>query len=275
MEKEETGRQPHTKLSDEDRAMFLAELRRTGNRKLASAAIGVEPRLMDQRRRHDPELDREWEEAAETAHRRFSGADGPFDFPEGTGPGMIRRGKNGRLQLVEPGEGRWCAEVQERFLDRLRATGNVRAAARAVGFSESAVWTRRRKHAALAQAMEEMLDEAELAMEYRIACMGGETMVAPQPVIASGAKQASAEPLDCRGASAPRNDDGVEAEAALPFDLDAAMRFLKWREEKRRGRGRRTPRAKPPSIEEVTEKIIRRVEAIERHRQRDAGGDHE
>jgi hypothetical protein len=52
--------------------------------------------------------------------------------------------------------------------------------------------------------------------------------------------------------------------------MDQALRFLKWREEKRRGR-RRTPRAKLPSIEDVTEKIVRRVEAIKRHRRRQAG----
>jgi hypothetical protein len=52
--------------------------------------------------------------------------------------------------------------------------------------------------------------------------------------------------------------------------MDQAMRFLKWREEKRRGRGRRAPVAAPPSIEAVTEMIVRRVEAIKRHRAREA-----
>jgi len=56
--------------------------------------------------------------------------------------------------------------------------------------------------------------------------------------------------------------------APIPFDPDFAMRFLKWREEKRRGGGRWAPRARPPSIEEITDKIVRKVEAIKRHRQR-------
>ncbi len=45
---------------------------------------------------------------------------------------MIRRGKRGRLQLVAAGEGRWSPEVEARFLEVLRQTGNVAAAARAV-----------------------------------------------------------------------------------------------------------------------------------------------
>jgi hypothetical protein len=52
--------------------------------------------------------------------------------------------------------------------------------------------------------------------------------------------------------------------------MDAAMRFLKWRQEKKAGRGRRDFRRvkPPPSIKEVTERIVRQVEAIKRHRAR-------
>ena len=97
--------------------------------------------------------------------------------------------------------------------------------------------------------LEEMLDEAELALEFRIASMGSNVVVGSVlPVVISEDHEVSPEPLD----------------------LDAAMRFLKWREERRRGRGRWAPRAKPPSIEEVTDKLVRRVEAIKRHRARGA-----
>jgi hypothetical protein len=213
---------------------------------------------MDQRREHDPALDRDWEAAAEAAHRRLSAASGPFDCArdrpfetrEGARLNMIRRGKKGRLQLVAAGESRWSAGIEERFKAALRESGNIRAAARAVGFSESAIWQRRQKWPAFAQMLEEMLDEAELALEFRIASMGS-NMVAGE-----------AHALDASN----DNEAGPQ-----PFDLDAAMRFLKWREERRRGRGRWAPQAKPPSIEAVTETLIRRVEAIKRHRGRGAG----
>jgi len=247
----EGERRPYRRLTAEERARFLAVLGETGNRKAAAAAIGVEPRSMDQRREHDAELDRDWEAAVEAAHRGLSGATGPFDCPQAGRLNMIKRGKKGRLQLVATGEDRWNAAVERRFLEAVRVCGSVRGAARAVGFSEGAVWDRRRKWPAFAAALEQLLDEAELALELRLASLGSNVVPAGDE---AGAGESEVAPIE-----------------SVPFDPDFAMRFLKWREEKRRGRGRWAPRAKPPSIEEVTEKIVRRVEAIKRHRQRGGG----
>ena len=55
-----------------------------------------------------------------------------------------------------------------------------------------------------------------------------------------------------------------------PFNPEFALRFLKWREEKRRGRGRRGRGGcgrREPSIEEVRDQVIRRISAIRRHRE--------
>jgi hypothetical protein len=237
------GGRRYARLGAGERARFLEVLGETGNRKAAAAAIGVEPRLMDQRRAHDPELDRDWEAAVVAAHAKLSGAAGPFDCPQMGKLNMIRRGKRGRLQLVAAGEGRWTAEVEARFKEALRACGNVRAAAGAVGFSESAVWQRRREWPVFAGMLEQLLEEAELTLELRIATMGSNVLAAEGTVTS-----------DCP--------------PAIPFDAEFAMRFLKWREEKRRGGGRWAPRARPPSIEEVTDKIVGRVMAIKRHRRR-------
>jgi len=120
----------------------------------------------------------------------------------------------------------------------------------AVGFSEGAVWERRRQWPAFAAMLEGLLEEAELALEPRIASMGSNALPAEEGMIIR----------DCPHAT------------PMPFDADFAMRFLRWREEKRRGRGRWAPRAKPPSIEEVTESIVRKVNAIKRLRQREEKG---
>jgi hypothetical protein len=250
----EGERRPYRRLTADERGRFLAVLRETGNRKAAAAAIGVEPRLMDQRREHDPELDRDWREAAEAAHRGLSEATGPFDCPQEDKFNTIRRGKGGRLQRVAAGDGRWTAGVERRFMAALRRFGSVRAAAHAVGFSEGAVWDRRRKWPAFAEKVEQLLDEAELELEFRIASMGSNLVPADDDSETEEAEEAEVAP-------AP----------PVPFDPDFAMRFLKWREEKRRGRGRWAPRAKPPTIEQVTEKIVRRVLAIKRHRERGGG----
>ena len=244
----EGKREPYRPLTAQERARFLEVLRETGNRKAAAAAIGVEPRLMDQRREHDPELDRDWREAAEAAHRGLSEATGPFDCPQDGRFNTIRRGKGGRLQRVAAGDGRWTVGVEKRFLAAVRRFGSVRAGARAVGFSEGTIWGRRRKWPAFAEKLEQVLDEAELELEFRIASMGSDVVPADDEAETEESEIAPAPPV--------------------PFDPDFAMRFLKWREEKRRGRGRWAPRSKPPSIEQVTEKIVRRVMAIKRHRER-------
>lgn len=246
------GREPYSPLSEEERARFLAVLRETGNRKAAAAAIGVDPRLMDQRRESDAELDRDWEAAVEDAHRGLSEATGPFDCPQSGRFNTIRRGKNGRLQRIAAGEDRWTAGVERRFLAALRQLGSVRAAAGAVGFSEGTVWNRRRKWPAFAEKIEQLLDEAELELQFRIATMGGNVVGAEDGAESEEAPVTKAAP-------------------ALPFDPDFAMRFLKWREERKRGRGRWAPRSKPPSIDQVSEKIVRRVLAIKR--QREKGGE--
>jgi hypothetical protein len=49
------------------------------------------------------------------------------------------------------------------------------------------------------------------------------------------------------------------------------MRFLKWREEKRRGGGRRDHRQpKPVTFEEAVDNVMRKIEAIDRHEKRKA-----
>ena len=137
---EDDGRRPYTRLGGEERALFLKVLRETGNRRAAAAAIGVEARLMDQRREHDPELDRDWRAALERGASRSGARQGAVRLSAGRQRNTIRRGRNGRLQLVAAGEERWSAAAEARFKEALRACGNVRAAAQAAGFSESAVW---------------------------------------------------------------------------------------------------------------------------------------
>lgn len=266
-------RRPYARLGADERARFLAVLAQTGNRRAASRAIGIDERLMDQRREYDAALDAEWEAAVEEADRRLSGAQGPFGCEPVAGLDMIKRGKGGRLQMVTAGKGRWSAQIETEFLERLRSCGNVRAAARAVGFTEGTVWARRRQWPAFAEAMEAVLEEAELALEYRIACMGnnvgggveGRDGRTPGPSL-EGRGEEGAPSLEGRGEEGASSMEAGPVVEPVAFDLDAAMRFLKWREEKRRGRGRWAPRGKPPSIEEVTEKLVRRVEAIKRHR---------
>jgi hypothetical protein len=248
MDEEQERRRPaaRMRLSPEKRAKFLEVLGQTGNRSAAAAAIGVEPRLMDQRRRFDPLLDRQWDEAIEQSQRRLAGANGPLDCIGGAEPMVIRRGKSGRLKLVKAGQRRWSGPVEENFFATLASCGNIAASARAVGFSESCIHQRRRKWPAFAERLDEALEDAEYEVEFQVA----------------------AEVRRMSRAKGPSQAGIAETDR---FDMDAAIRFLKWRDEKRQGYGRRGRSRKGPpdrTIEEARASIRRKIEAIERHENR-------
>jgi hypothetical protein len=149
------------------------------------------------------------------------------------------------------------------FIDVLRTCGNVAAAARAVGFSQSLIWQRRRAWPGFRQRMEEALEEAEVALEFRIACHGNN--------LPAGAEEEAEEgTVTFSHGGASMRDGGRKSDCPppQPFDHEFALRFLKWREEKRRGRGRRDHRRRPPpTIEEVRDEVVRRIRAIRRHRE--------
>lgn len=238
------------------RQKFLEVLAQTGNRRMAAEAIGFEPRLMDQRRQYDPLLDRQWSEALEQADRRLAGVDGAFDPASGEAPAVVvKRGSGGRLQLQRAGEKRWSKAVEDRFFAALGMCGNMAAAARAVGFSKSCIDQRRRKWPDFERRLEETLDDAEVEIEFRVAAQ------------VRGLRGPKADSRSARGGAVADPAAG-ESDSPPPLDMDAAMRFLKWRQEKKAGRGRRGRVPAPPSIEEVTERIVKRVQAIKRHRAR-------
>ncbi|HWH16743.1 MAG TPA: hypothetical protein VNT77_00165 [Allosphingosinicella sp.] len=229
------------------RARFLEVLALTGNLRAAAEEIGVHRRSVERRRDRDPAFAVDWAAAIEAATARLSEAQGQF---EGVSDGdfeMIRRGPGGRPQIVATGRGRWSKRIEDRFFAVLEATGNVSAAARAVGFTTQHIGERRRQWPAFARRWEEALEQAEAALEFRLVCLGNN--------------------LD---PSAPAG----EGRAAMPeppqekFDPQFALQFLKWREEKKAGRGRRGRAPREPGIEEVKESILRKIEAIERHRKR-------
>ena len=251
---------PKTRLSGEKRDRFLEVLSQTGNRRFAAQAIGVDARLMDQRREFDPALDAAWEQALEQADRRLAGAKGPLDT---SGMNVIKRGHSGRLQIVRAGPKRWSRPVEERFFAALAACGTISAAARSVGFSVSCIDQRRRKWPAFERRMEEALDAAEIEIEFRLATCSN------PPETDRGAGAGAAAHHDETPASAGTTEGGG---TTGKFDPDLALRFLRFREEKRRGLAKRRGRPPaPPAIEDVTEKILRRIAAIKRHRAREAG----
>ena len=253
-EKKKQG--PRMRLSQEKRERFFELLSQTGNRKSAAEAIGVDPRLMDQRREFDAAFDRAWTEALDQADRRLEGARGPLDT---SGMQVIKRGRDGRLQLVAAGAKRWSRPVEERFFAALSASGTISAAARAVGFSVNCIDLRRRKWPDFARRMEEALEAAEVEIEFRLA---------------DRSRGPAAERGSPGGGGAGEAGAGEAGAMAEKFDPDLALRFLRFREEKRRGRAKGRGRGPVPRrLEDVKESILQKLEAIARHRAREGGGE--
>lgn len=227
------------------RELYLEDLRRTGNHAAAARAAGITDGGARRYRKRKPEFQAECVEAEQEAQRRLAGAESPLDGTEEAAFESIRRGADGRLKIQALGKRRWSKRKEELFFEVLRECGNVAASARAAGVSAVAVWKRRREWPGFARRMEETLDEAEIALEYRVACLGTNWT----------------EEAELRNEQAP-----AEAPAEA-FDPDLALRFLKWRSDKRRG-ARGAVAALPPA-EEVRERILRKVAAIRKHKARE------
>jgi len=234
------------------RETYFAVLAETGNARAAAEAIGMDPSTLRSRRKRDPGFARDHEAALAAADAWLASAEAEAGLDEFE---AIRPGPGGRLQIVAIGKGHWTPVVERSFLALLRENGNMSASARTVGFTPETVWERRRKFPAFAAAIEATLEEAELALELRLAAQGNDLVPGGETAAAAAASPPPPPP---------------------PFDQEFALKFLKWREEKRAGRGRRGRGGRlvrnEPTIEEVRDEILRRLAAIRRHREKQAGG---
>ncbi|HEY0313419.1 MAG TPA: hypothetical protein VGC56_13090 [Allosphingosinicella sp.] len=257
------------------RSDYLEVLERTGNARAAAEAIGISRNRLRAMRRREPGFDRDCAEAEAAATRRLAGVKGPFDGVEDGNFETIRRRRDGRVQIIAVGPGRWSKKIEDRFFAALAACGNIDASARAVGFAGTDMHRRRRQWPAFARRMDEMLEDAELRLELLLASTGNKWVQAE----GAGGAGPGAGTGDAGAAAASREG----AREAVPFDPEFALRFLKWREEKRRAQGGGGARSSASAarrqavedmpIEAVREEILRRIDAIRAHEaRREAGG---
>ena len=93
----------------------------------------------------------------------------PPSPPRGRGSEVVVRvSKRHGPQVVRAGEGRWSEAKEKRFFQALFDTGNVRAAAAAVGMSTTAIYNRRRNNEAFAEAWEAVLSESKVQLEMNM-----------------------------------------------------------------------------------------------------------
>ena len=237
---------------EERREAYLENLRRTANHAAAARAAGITDGGARRFRRREPGFEALCVEAEAEAQRRLAGAESPYDGTREGAFESIRRGADGKLKIQAQGRRRWSTKAEDIFFDALRECGNISASARAAGVSREAVWKRRREWPAFARRFEETMEEAEIVLEYRVACLGTNWSVEAQPREAANDNEAEAPPSQ------------ASAEPSTAFDPELAIRFLKWRAERKRGQT--GAMAALPPAEEVRERIVRKVAAIKRHK---------
>jgi hypothetical protein len=241
-----TPRRRYVRFTRWRRAHFFRVLEETGHVQMAAEAAGVSLGCIYRLRRTEAGFTAKMIAAAAKADSRLAEEEGGQSGDSHvtvTGARqqalVIRRGIGGRLRVMAAGRHWWTERHDSIFFAHLRATGSVAASARAAGFTPKSAWNRRERLPGFARAMDEAREDADLALEFQL-------MVE---------------------AEHKRGDD-YRAGAEPGVDFGQAMRTLAFRENRRRGR--HSPRrARPPGIEQVAEKIERKVRAVKRQRGRE------
>jgi hypothetical protein len=172
---------------------------------------------------------------------------GAVDPEDAAGPMVVRRSKNNGTQLVKAAKGRWSGESEKVFLSHVAATGTVRRAAEACGFSTTALYRRRKLYPEFAEKWRaekelgcrrvslRLLAAAEAALDPEA---DAEALGLPKVSVAEAIAILKAHKFDTGGG-------GEVARGAIVKD--------------------------EPPIEAVRDEVLRRLEAMRAHREGQPG----
>lgn len=228
-------------LGREWRRVFLETAARSGNVRLAAAKAGVDHGTVYNLRKRDARFAGDAARAIAWGQQRV--AAGAFDPAEAAGPLVARVSRNQGAQLVRAGKGRWSGEAEATFLGHVAATGSVRRAAEAAGFSTTAVYNRRGRYPHF---------DARCRRAKTVGCEAVNAMLIE-------AAEAALDPeVDAAALELPAVSVG-EAIAILRVNRFGAGG----------GAGARARSAivkEEPPIEAVRDEVLRRIAAMRRHR---------
>jgi hypothetical protein len=231
------------------REAFFRALARTGNQTLACEQAKVSRSWVTLHRSGDPEFRRRIEEAIAVAKVRLDAA--PERRPEDKalrwqdGDELVVRGSNGRrTQIARSRLKQWSPRVETRFLAKLAASCNVKAACAEVGMTPASAYGHRNRWPAFQRRWDEALENGYVRLEGTL--------------VENAANLYSREdyPLD----------------HPLPDMTTAqAIHLLHMHKHGVLGIGKRPGRlAGPPDMDEVRKSILRKIEAIARLDEREA-----
>ncbi|PAX07350.1 hypothetical protein CKY28_15160 [Sphingomonas lenta] len=258
---------------------MLAALARTANARLALKECGISHYWAYKQRKSDPDFDARWRTAVRNGRRALAAAAAARARDVGAArPGeaarltMVGSSGKGTLRLEREKPCSFTAERRARFLDALRATCNVKAAAAAVGVSPTGAYRCYHADAAFREAWEAALAEGRVHLE--MALIGAARALFERPnerahSVGFEGPQGRAHPVgfDAPDAQAhavvgPENVTGMDAKVAMQL-----LRLHRPAEE--RGRARRW--IKPADPEETRREILAKVAAVRAARDREQG----
>jgi hypothetical protein len=231
-------------MTPAERDMLLKVLGETGNVSEAARQAGVKRGSPYNLRRRDEWFARDWDEAVASAPERLRARElKPLQ--------TIHRSAAGRTQLRSARANQWNARDDKAFFARLEESGNVAASARAIGRNPNTAWRRRRECPAFARRFEAALADAEVRLEYALVDYANKLIDR------------------AAGAAGPHEENGGEERGTItPVEASFALQVVKWLDGRKAGRRRGAQRYGPkqPGIAEVKAELLRKIEAIERHR---------
>lgn len=233
-------------LTPAQQALFLKVLGETGNASEAARAAGVKRGTPYNLKRRDEWFARDWAEALASAPARI-GAREPGDLQ------TIRKSAGGRTQLAAVRANQWTRRDDKAFFARLEESGNVRASARAIGRHPNTAWRRARECVDFGRRLEAALSDAEVRLEHALVDYANN-------LVDRAAATMEPTPDDERA--------GARDDIITPVEASFALQVVKWLDGRKAGkrRGALHYGPKEPSIAEVKAELLRKVEAIERHR---------
>ena len=143
------------------RRAFLRALAVTANVTHSARRAGIDKSTAYHARKRLPLFDRLWVQALADGRAALDRGHVPQEAAAiDPRPLSVRSSKSGQVCVIATGEGRWNAGVEAEFFAVLAATGNVNAAARAIGMSTTALYKRCKLWPAFAARWDEVVSLA-------------------------------------------------------------------------------------------------------------------
>ncbi len=235
------------KISPARRAAFLKAVRETGNQTIAAERAKVSRAWVQLHRSTDPQFKADVAAAVAEARACLSHAEArkpPSGWGHLDGEELVVKGTNGRrTQIARARLKQWTPRGEDRFLQTLSATCNVKAACAEVGLTQASAYQHRERWPRFAERWAGAVWTGYVRIE--------------------GALAEHAENLFSRSEIPPEID-------MPPMTVEQAIHVLHMHKNEVRGIGRRPGRwRRPRRLEEVHDSILRKIEAIESWREMD------